>query len=772
MFSNQNCTTFGRTLRNKKKQFLGNLYFIFVSIIVVDKKLVKGRKDILVQKVTLINIFPLTAIALIITLQPVRAGNIESKTRLLSHLDRISNLTERDNKLIAQASELEEEQEIEITITAEKEEENINEVPISITPITEGEIEDSDITNLNGIAGNTPNFSTFSPSRNFTTYSIRGLSNFNFLSRDPVAIYVDDVPYDYTGFIGIDLPDIERVEVLRGPQSTLYGRNAQAGVINIITKPPSNKFGFSSTAGYSNYNNPDLRASVSGPIVNDRLFFRFSGSYEFREGFTKNTFLNTDIDFQSGFTGKAKLLWTPSKKWDISLNASVNDYRDGAQAYVRLEQPDPFKIEQNFDGFSDLSNDTQALKVIYKNDNFNLTSITARRFSDQKFENEVDLSLIDFLTQIAALNSTVLSQEFRLQSPKNTKKFSWLIGGFYESRDFNVDEEGLRFGAASLNPGRNATFARINDNIYAVFARASYKPLEPLTISAGLRYESFNSNLENRKDILTPADGSSAIASNEFNNIEQSGDEIIPSFSLQYRFNPNIIAYTSIAKGYKPPGVNYRGTNLDFLKFEAERGWNYEIGLKTSWLKEKLIVNGAFFDNPIDNFQVPVPGNDGFFRDIANAEVDIAGFELETRAKISKGLTAIAGLGFVDAKLNEFINPLTGDNVSGNTLPYAPDLTYNLALQYRGSSGVFGRVEIQGLGTNFFDDANVFTQNPFALVNARIGYEFKDNYGIYFVANNIFDTQYLTTAANFGSLGNIVSYGPPGTYGFQFRTKF
>ncbi len=118
---------------------------------------------------------------------------------------------------------------IDIIVTAEKKPENIQNVPISITPITEQEAEDGDITSFRDIAENTPNFTTYTPSRNFVNYSIRGSSNFNFFARDPVAFFVDDVPYDYVNFLGVEIYDIERVETLRGPQSTLYGKNARAG---------------------------------------------------------------------------------------------------------------------------------------------------------------------------------------------------------------------------------------------------------------------------------------------------------------------------------------------------------------------------------------------------------------------------------------------------------------------------------------------------------------------------------------------------------------
>ena len=175
---------------------------------------------------------------------------------------------------------------IDIIVTAEKKPEPIQDVPISITPITEEEAEDGDITTFRDIAENTPNFTTYTPSRNFVNYSVRGLSNFNFVTRDPVAFYVDDVPYDFVNFLGIEIYDIERVETLRGPQATLYGRNAQAGVVNIVTKQPADEFDLSGSIGYGNFDNFTTRATVSSPIVDDKLSFRLSGSYESRDGFT------------------------------------------------------------------------------------------------------------------------------------------------------------------------------------------------------------------------------------------------------------------------------------------------------------------------------------------------------------------------------------------------------------------------------------------------------------------------------------------------------
>jgi iron complex outermembrane recepter protein len=161
---------------------------------------------------------------------------------------------------------------IELTVTAEKFEENVKGVPISITVIPKQQLEDSQINTIEGIARNTPNF-IFLPnsSRNFSLYSIRGLGNNNVVNRDSVGFYIDDVPYDNGAFLDLNLADLERVEVLRGPQSTLYGRNTQSGVVNIISRQPTNSPEIRVAASYGNYDNLNLQLSLSDAIIPDKL---------------------------------------------------------------------------------------------------------------------------------------------------------------------------------------------------------------------------------------------------------------------------------------------------------------------------------------------------------------------------------------------------------------------------------------------------------------------------------------------------------------------
>ena len=655
---------------------------------------------------------------------------------------------------------------IDIIVTAEKKPERLQDIPISITTIDEQESEDADIDSFRDISENTPNFTTYTPSRNFVTYSVRGFSNFNFISRDSVAFYIDDVPYDYTNFLGLSVYPIERVEVLRGAQATLYGRNAQAGVVNILTKPPAEELEFEGGISYGNFDSYELEASVSSPIVEDKLAFRLSGTYNNRNGFTENTFLDTDIDSQSGLTARGKLLWTPTEDLKVSFNTSVEDYNDGAQPFVALDAEDPFEIQQDFDGFTNLNTDTQSVRVDYRHDAFLLTSISARRFSSSDFEADVDIfspPTANNAIQVFDVDSDSISQEIRFQSPNNRSKLQWLTGVYLEFRDFEVNNSSF-IGDAGIT----LTEAEVDENTLAFFGQANYKPIEPLTLTAGLRYEGFDSNLSNQTTSDFTGFGRTVTS---FEDVEQDDDILLPRFTAQYRFNPNLMTYASIARGYKPAGVNYFADTEELLTFDTETSLNYEIGLKSSFLNNRLNFNLAAFISPVENFQINALDVNTFARQVANVDADIAGVELEVKATLFKGFDLIAGFGYVDTSFEDFSNPFGNEELEGNNLPYVPEYTYNLALQYRAEFGLFTRLELQGVGESFFDNPNEFRREPYTLVNARIGYE-KENYGIYFFANNIFDTEYLTTAFDFGSLGQIASFGNPATYGVQVKTKF
>jgi iron complex outermembrane recepter protein len=664
------------------------------------------------------------------------------------------------------------EPEEEVTVTAQKRPERAQDVPISITTLPRQTLEDAQINSLESVARNTPNFLILpTSSGTFTSYSLRGLGNNNPVNRDSVGFFIDDVPYDFGAFLDFDLADLERVEVLRGSQSTLYGRNTQSGVVNIITRPPSNRPEVRTSASYGNYNSTNVQLSLSDAILPDQLSFRLAGNYKRRDGFFDNTFLNETVGDRASGTLRGQLLWTPSKDWNISFVGSYFGTNGDGDVYAPLTQK-PFTTENDHVGFNTLDSNAQALRIAYTQPGFQLTSITTRQSSTQASSADADFSSDDLFRVVSNTDIRIFSQELRVQSPSNTDRFRWLFGGYYESRQFN-DFGGLQIsdaGAAIFGlptAGRDFDRAEIYQTTYALFGQVDYKPIDPLTLTVGLRYDASNGRLNRQPEFITST--GETIPGAAFRDVETSDRVFIPRFALQYQFSPNLTAYGSVTRGYKPSGLNYRTDSLTDLIFDQETSWNYEIGLKSSWLNDRLGLNLSGFIHKIDRYQVSVFDNNLLNNQIVNADVDITGLELELRATPVKGLDFTAGLGLTNAQFKDFINPSTGESLNGNKLPYVPSLTYNLAAQYRSENGVFGRVELLGVGTYFFDEANDLKQSPFALVNARLGYEGK-NYGIYLFANNLFDKAYLTNVISFGQASGV--YGDRRTYGIRANITF
>lgn len=653
---------------------------------------------------------------------------------------------------------------IELTVTAQKRPEDAQDVPLSLTVIPQQEIEDARIDSFQDIANNTPNFyfaPTSSGGTEFSNYSIRGLNNANFLTaQDSVAFYIDDIPVDYNGFIDLAFTDLERIEVLRGPQSTLYGRNSSAGAVNIISRQASSEPEVTFGASYGKYNSRELTFALNDALVEDKLALRIAGAYRGQNGFIENLATGEKIGERARIATRAQLLWTPSLDWTVSFNSYNSFTDDGNPTYNKINPDDPFEVNLQTEGFNKLATNTQAVKVGYNGEGFRATSITARRYSRQ--ENVVPGST-GGLQIIDDINSTLWTQELRFQSPETAERFQWLLGGYYESRDFNVDDSQVEF------PGFGR-FRRFGDNsreTYAVFGQVDYKPIEPLTVFAGLRYESSDASSDSTYESIA-ADGSLTPLRPEFKDEKISSDELIPRFGLKYQFNPNLMGYATIAKGYRPGGLNYRANSEAELRFGEEKTWSYEAGLKSSWLNNHLIANLSVFHNDVNDYQVLQFDNTGFFGRVNNVDLKATGVEFELKAKPATGLDLIASVGYVNSEYKNYLNSDTGVDLSDNQVPYAPQFTYNLAAQYRAPGGLYARAELRGYGITYFDDENQIKQEPYALVNARIGYE-AEKYGIYLYANNLFDTRYITSGFLFPVPDGTAGFGDPVTYGVQIK---
>jgi iron complex outermembrane receptor protein len=665
------------------------------------------------------------------------------------------------------------EAEEEIVVTAQKRPEPAQNVPISLTTLTRQQIEDADVNSVRDVAALTPNLFTSVGDRSFNFQTIRGLGNSNYLSRDAISFYLDDVPYENMHqYLPGELFDLERVEVLRGPQGTLYGRSSQAGVINVISRPPTNSPEIRLGGGYGNSNQRQVFLSLSDAVIKDQLGFRLSGSYNARDGFTRNRLLDENANDQDSLFGRANIVWTPAKEWTISLNVNGGRNNDGDNTFVPIDQEDPFESASNIPGSLNVSINTQSLRIAYEGAGINVTSITARNQTNLDYTQDTDYTPDDLLRSRADIPSTIWSQEIRLQSPQTAKRFRWLLGGYYQSRSFDLflsTEYTPLTEALGFPVGTSRTDARFDQRTYAVFGQIEVQPIDALTLTAGLRYEAFHDELNLGNSFTDPTLGESSNGLTLRNSVTD-GDIVLPRFAIQYRFSPNVMVYGSAARGYKPGTQNFSATDLTTLLVRPEKLWSYEVGIKSAWFDNRLTANLAAFWSNVDDYQILLMDQTGFNALIANGEVKTNGVELELSAKPLKGLDLIAGFGYTNARFTRYTNPFTGQRFNGNKLTYAPEFTFNVGVQYRSPGGFFGRVDLQGIGTYFFNDANTLKQDPFTLVNARIGYETK-NFGIYLFVNNLFDKEYITTAFS-GFFADLASYGDRRTFGFQVRSSF
>ncbi|MGD1936105.1 MAG: TonB-dependent receptor domain-containing protein [Cyanophyceae cyanobacterium] len=688
----------------------------------------------------------------------------------------VGDIQSRDNGFALSVSPLpvaadveEDEGILRITVTAEKTPEDPRDVPVSLTVLTEDELEDSQINSISQVAANTPNFYFTPGDRVFTLYSIRGLGNSsNILVRDSVSFYIDDVPYDNVHqFFPTELFDLEQVEILRGPQSTLYGRNSQAGVVNITSRPPSEDPELRGSVLVGNVGQRQAQLSMSTSIVPDTLGVRLSATYRELDGFTENTFLDNNAEDQSAIAGRINFLWTPSDRWSIDLNATIARTRDDASVYVGVDQDDPFEVSRSDNGKFDLDTTTQSLRVSYAGDKVRFTSITSYSDTDYAYNSVSD----DFgSVTISDYDQSIFNQELRLQSSDPADPLQWIVGAFFQDRYLRIGD------SLDLPPtGTDIGEATYDQTTYAGFAQVDYSPIEALTLTAGLRYEYWQEDLNRDAQVFRNPDGSEIPS--EFrpaaaiDGSDIDGDVWLPRFAATYRLSPNVAVYGSVARGYRPGTHNYLALSDQELIVEPENSWNYELGVKTSWFDDRLGINLSAFYNDINKFQVLVLDNSFTFADISNAEARALGVELELRATPFAGFDIIAGFGYTDAEFTDNTNPATGENFDGNQLIYAPDYTYNIAMQYRSPNGLFGRLELQGIGTVFFDEANESKEDPYTLVNARIGYEF-DKVGVYLFANNLFNTEYVVLAFPGFSGDTIAAYGDRRTFGIQVRAQF
>jgi iron complex outermembrane receptor protein len=680
----------------------------------------------------------------------------------------------------------------EVMVTAQKRDENPQRVPFSISALSSRQVQEYRLWNSRDITGIVPNLYSADPGDNRNLTSIRGITT---TSYDPaVATYIDGVNQFGLDTYMAELLDIERIEVLRGPQGTLYGRNAMGGVINIITRQPTNQTSGFAELSYGNYGQQRYSAGIRTPLIKDKLFLGASGLFRKQEGFYTNLFNNTDFDRQHVTMGNYYLKYLANDRLNFTLNVKHNANRNNG-TFPIVSSPeeafaDPFKLNQNSVGKMIDNTTNSSLSVNYAARAFNFSSQTAYQSNYRYYNQPIDgdFSPIDGVSIVNNFGSDwnkvrVGTQEFRFASSARAQSaFNWIAGayGFYND---NPVKQGTHFGQDAEMVGApfpNFTSININNGTsygLAFYGQGTYRIRPKLDLTAGLRYD-----YERRKQSIRgefQPDGEAAIVSLPDTTAKVGFKAFSPKFSLSYHLAENNTIYATYSRGFRAGGLTQLSSDPSqppLYAYQPEYSNNFEFGLKNTFLDKRLRLNLAGFYTNVTDAQIPTLVLPEAIIITRNAGKLISkGAELELSATPAKGLEVAYNLGYTKAEYTHLALALNGGQVTlnGSRQIFTPDVTSMLAVQYTyklGSSQklrLIARGEWRYLGNQYFDLANQLEQEAYSLLNARVGLSSR-RWELFLWGRNLEDKKYIDYAYNFGA----ARLGNPRTYGISVRANF
>ncbi len=662
----------------------------------------------------------------------------------------------------------------EIIVTAEKREENLQSVPISITAITGDNLTKIGISNVEDLQFFVPGISITNDS--MAIVNIRGIGTSAFgVATDPsTTVHYDGVYISRPTTTYRDMLDVERLEVLRGPQGVLFGRNSAGGTLNIISKLPSKDLSGSVGATFGNYGKRTINGTVSGPL-SDTAQGRLTVVKNDRKGIYKDIVTGARYQNEDSLAGRLTLAFQPSDSIEVILRADGSRERETGYPAVRSSYPAAFRLagaaipsrsDQIALDYAPVNNvDAWGVSSTINWDAgpILLKSITAYRASDVTQKLDVDATNL-FLRNIDFYEtSKTFTQELQLLS-NGDGALSWILGTFY-LREKGDDE--IRI----IEPGRNLAIPETNTtNAFAVFGQATYSLTDRARFTAGLRY-----SYEKKDFDYTVRIGGVQVDAAQPSS---SWTAWTPKFGIDYDLSEDVMAYVSATRGFKSGGFQL-GDGQPFL---PEYLWSYEVGLKSTMLDRKLRANLSAFYYNYTNLQV-VEYVNGVARTTNAGKATIKGLELEIQAKPVDRLSITSTLSYLDARYDVYFD--SGVSLQGNRLPNAPKWNLTMGAEYTapvGSGELVFRVDAAYRDDVFFKASNApaFTGPNTTLLNSRISYQpesKKWEFALY--GRNLTDERYVTYST-VGTDATGVSnpayplnvYGEPRQYGIQARYFF
>ena len=693
-----------------------------------------------------------------------------------------------------------------LEVTARRIGERIQDVPVAVTALSEQKLADMGAQTIVDIERTVPNL-TVNASRatnsTITAY-LRGIGqNDPLWGYEPgVAVYIDDVYMARPQGGVLDILDIQRVEVLRGPQGTLYGKNTIGGAIKYITRElPDFTRGYVEAA-VGAYNQRDIKAGVSTPLVDDTLYLGVSAARLTRDGFGEvqgdSPYAGDDMSDKDITAARVNLTWKPSENLSVKLVADDIQDDSNSRGGQRLAvsglgdyQPldDRYDSRQNLDpDNNEVSTSGQALTINWQlSDAWQFKSVTAARKGDTVSDIDFDQLNRPSFDVLAVYEDEQQSQEFQLTYAGDALN---VVSGLYF---FDGEACGAFLNVLSLAGISQETSGCVDTKSQSIYAQASYQFTDAWSFTLGGRMDEDKKDADVRLRRFLGLDDTGPVLFDGGFSGDETFDEFSPRVGVEYKIDRDMMVYASYAHGFKSGGFNMRGNILIDPNagepFDPETVDTLELGLKGSWFDNRLTGYFAVFDQQYKDKQVTVGATVGVTpvqRVLNAADADASGFEMELNAKLTDQLTLNLVYGYLDAEYNEFIYAITSDGEQtdiSDTAPFinAPEQQYTVGLSYELELGI-GQLLLMA-DYSYRDDTYIFEtptavdQEAYSLYNASaVLYVDNSNWRIALHGRNLGDEEYRTGGYNFPGavFDNSITgfYGDPKTWTLSAMYSF
>ncbi|MEP5937249.1 MAG: TonB-dependent receptor [Erythrobacter sp.] len=695
----------------------------------------------------------------------------------------------------------------EILVTARKRVEPLQSTPVAVTALGGEALERIQATDLSDLSGRAPNV-TINTIGNFgssVSVFIRGIGNGDPGSTvDPaVGIYVDGVYLPRTVNSSLDLFDVEQVEVLRGPQGTLFGRNTTAGAINYRTKRPTGESAARGTITLGSFGQRDLRISAETPLIEDVLAVKVSAFSQEHDGFFTNTFVGgpgarapRDAGRTSTFSLRPTVLFTPTDNFELTLIGEYYNENSDNLPTINISQPGqllqvfhsppvfeagaevrafPFNVE----GFSDIEVFGLTAEANWEIGPGTATLVSNYRDTTDFNNNDTDGTPASFFETLRETPHEQFSSELRYDWELNDN-INVIAGVFYFRQKFFLQRDTFlditNTGTATELRSQGGQTHRN----YAAFAQIDYDVTDRLSISLGGRYT------YEEKDFFSSLFRPVALGLSPRINLSDTWSNFGPKVGFDYRLTDDALVYGSYSKGFKSGGFSVRGSTATALgPFDEESVDAFEIGLKADWFDNRLRTNIAIFQSNYSDLQRTVirsstdPNNpqETITDNAANATVK--GIEMEVTAVPVDGLQLDFSMGYIDAKYDEFLADLNNDGIvtdnSDLPLSRAPKWTLGAGASYRADLGSAGELTLRG-DWIYVDNQNVLANGAaigeipsYNVLDASIRWDLPDDrFHVTVFAKNVNDEIFVSSLTNVAALFNFNQISPPRRYGVTF----